>query len=106
MPEEHIVHVIKKVRIIVTVLSHLHGKAELRLVYDHYASIYDGGTHLRTIYGRGYDETLNKAVRWVFENFSVPDSISMSVRQELPKQVIEYFDKQTRLRQRFVEEEE
>ena len=108
MENEHIVYVIKKVRIFVIPMEYKEGVSRddvgRPVVINHYATIYDGGTHLETVYGDSYDNTHDRAVKWVHDNFDIPESVTL--RTELPMRMpVPYFDEHGRLRQRYEEEE-
>lgn len=108
MTNEHIVHVIKKMRISVMPTELPHGVTRDDVgkikVIAYYATIHDGGTLLKQMYGETYNEALEYAVNWVHKNFDVPDNITIFSRH--PQDYLtEHFDKQTRLRQSYVEEE-
>lgn len=109
MPSEHIVHVIKKVRIIVYPMIHRHvvvlddvGNPK---TINYYATIYDEGTHLKSVYEENEGATLRKAVAWVHGNFTVPDSIAITSRQP-QDHFTQYTDEHGRVHSGYRDQEE
>ena len=70
MDNEHIIHIIKKLRIFI--LSTPQSTAKSR---QFAATIYDEGRLTQTIFGETYNKALTNAAYWVLVNFEIPKSL-------------------------------